>query len=312
MNAKGTPAKSPVRRLEPPAAKPRPLAASAAPSAAGRIPIPALPSASGQSRSAPPYGAASAAPDLPGAAKPALRLPSGVRRLDTLLNGGIPAGAAVLVYGPPFLGKEVLARRFFQANLEAGNPGVYVLTNAATAEVRAQMQAADPSYAALEQKRLGRFVDTYSRSIGAADSFKDAEYLDGALDLPGLSLAVNKAQSGIIANHDHHALILDSVSTLIAYTNAGTAFRFLQTLIGRTRRVGATGLFLLDHGMHSEADVQMFKHLMTGVIELRESGGKTQLQVQGLGAPSGHAWVDYRFDAGNFEITGSFAAGRIR
>jgi KaiC/GvpD/RAD55 family RecA-like ATPase len=240
------------------------------------------------------------------------RLPTGIKRLDQLLSGGIPVGSAVLVYGPPFLGKEILARRFFLANLQAGNPAICVLTNTTSADVRAKLAQTDSNYSTLEKRHLGRFVDTYSRSVGAEDGFKDVEYLDGALDLNGLSIAVNKAQAGLIAQHDQHGLVLDSVSTLVAYSNAATAFRFLQTLIGRTRRVGATGLFLMDHGMHSEADVQMFKHLMTGVIETREAGGKPQLQVQGMGAPVGQNWVDYKFDDTTFDITGSFAAGRIR
>jgi KaiC/GvpD/RAD55 family RecA-like ATPase len=240
------------------------------------------------------------------------RLSTGVKRLDALLNGGIPAGSAVLVYGPPFLGKEILARRFILSNLQAGVPGVFVLTNTAASDVRKGLEDADKGYAEFERKHLVRFVDTYSRGIGAADSFKDAEYLDGALDLNSVSLAVNKVQAGLITHNDAHALVVDSVSTFIAYSNAQTAFRFLQTLIGRTRRVGATGLFLMDQGMHSDADVQMFKHLMSGTIELRESGGKTQVQVQGLGAPQGPGWVDYRFDEKMFEVTGSFAAGRIR
>jgi KaiC/GvpD/RAD55 family RecA-like ATPase len=242
----------------------------------------------------------------------AANLSTGVKRLDALLNGGIPAGSAVMVYGPPFLGKEVLARRFVLATLQKGHPAVCVLTNASASDVRANLAAADPNYPAAEAKHLARFVDTYSRGIGAADKFKDADYLDGALDLNGISLAVNKAQAAIIGGHDAHAMIVDSVSTLIAYANAQTAFRFLQTLIGRTRRVGATGLYLMDQGMHTDADVQMFKHLMSGTIELRESGGKTQIQVQGLGAPQGPGWVDYKFDDTTFDITGSFAAGRIR
>ena len=75
-----------------------------------------------------------------------VRVPTGIKRLDTLLEGGIPAGAAVLVYGPPFLGKEVLARRFILAGLAAGLPSVYVLTNQATEDVRRDLQAADPKY----------------------------------------------------------------------------------------------------------------------------------------------------------------------
>lgn len=240
------------------------------------------------------------------------RMSTGVKRLDALLNGGIPVGAAALVYGPPFLGKEVLARRFLLASLKAKVPAIDVVTNVAAADVRKNLADSEPGYATVEKERLLRFVDTYSRSIGAADKSLDATYLDNALDLNGIALAVNKVQAEIIAKHDHHALVLNSVSTLIAYSNAQTAFRFLQTLIGRTRRVGATSLYLMDHGMHSEADVQMFKHLMSGTIELREAAGKTQVKVEGLGAPSGPGWVDYKFDDKTFEITGSFAAGRIR
>lgn len=240
------------------------------------------------------------------------RLPTGVKRLDALLGGGIQAGSAVLVYGPPFLGKEVLARKFALANLAQDTPAVFVLTNAAAADVRRDLAAGDPNYPQAEGKHMARFIDTYSRGIGAADKFADADYLDGALDLNGISLAVNKAQAALVAHHDAHALIVDSVSTLIAYSNPQTAFRFLQTLIGRARRVGATGYYLMDQGMHTDADVQMFKHLMTGTIEVRESAGKTQVQVQGLGAPQGPGWVEYRFDDRTFEVTGSFAAGRIR
>lgn len=242
----------------------------------------------------------------------ARRLPTGVRRLDQLLGGGIPAGSAVLVYGPPFLGKETLARRFLAHNVAQGTPAIAVLTNTATPDVRRELAGSDPGYAQGEGRHLARFVDTYSRSIGAEDNWPDAQYLDGSLDLNGISLAVNKAQATLIGEHDAHALVVDSISTLVAFTNAGTAFRFLQTLIGRTRRVGATGLYLMDHGMHSAADIQMFKHLMSGVIEVRDASGKSQMRVEGLGAPVGVGWVDYKFDDTTFEVTGSFAAGRIR
>ncbi|HLF16936.1 MAG TPA: RAD55 family ATPase [Candidatus Thermoplasmatota archaeon] len=239
-------------------------------------------------------------------------MPMGVKRLDILLGGGVPPGSAVLLYGPPFLGKEVLAHRVFLGNALKGTPGLMLLTNKAASDLRAEFAAGEPGYADAEAKGMCRFVDTYSRSIGAEEKNAATEYLDGALDLNGLSVAVNKAQRDFIAGSEHNVLVLDSVSTLVAYSNPQTAFRFLQTLIGRTRRVGSTGVYLMDHGMHNEADVQMFKHLMSGVIEVRENGGKTQMLVQGLGAPAGQGWVEYRFDDRSFEITGSFAAGRIR
>ena len=223
-------------------------------------------------------------------------------------------GAAALVYGPPFLGKEMLARRFILQNLKAGRPAVVVLTNQASSDMRDQLLGLDPAVAQADAQGLLRFIDTYSRPVGAAPdpAPPGVEYLDGTLDLNGIAIAINRAQRGFIADHDAHAFVLDSLSTLIAYTNAQTAFRFLQTLTGRIRRIGATGMYLMDHGMHNEAEVQMFKHVMTGSVEMRETGGKPQLQVQGLGAPPGLGWVEYRFSERDFEVTGSFAAGRIR
>lgn len=292
----GKPAASPTREVHHGASKPTGRGKDDAPDEAVDAP-------------APEPAAPNPAPAAPGGLR---RLPTGIRRLDQLLNGGIPAGSAVLVYGPPFLGKEALARRFIQHTVETGTPAVCVLTNAATVDVRRELAAGSNGYLEGESQHLARFIDTYSRSIGAEDGWPDAQYLDGSLDLNGINLAVNKAQAGLIGDHDAHALVLDSISTLVAFSNAGTAFRFLQTLIGRTRRIGATGLYLMDQGMHADADVQMFKHLMSGVIEVRDANGKSQMRVEGLGAPVGVGWVDYKFDGTGFEVTGSFAAGRIR
>ena len=52
------------------------------------------------------------------------RLVSGVAGLDTLLDGGIPAGDAILVTGPSGTGKSALATQFIAAGAAAGEPGV--------------------------------------------------------------------------------------------------------------------------------------------------------------------------------------------
>lgn len=236
---------------------------------------------------------------------------TGVTRLDNLLGAGLPADAAALVYGPVFMGKETLARRTIVASVCKGIPAIVITTNATAEAVQHELAAIDPKLPDLA-KGLLHYVDTYSVPVGAGEDLPHTTYLDGAMDLNGLSVAVNRVQKDIVPKHDHHLIVLDSLSTLIANANAQTVFRFLQLFIGRTRRVGAVHLALMDAGMHSDAEVQMFKHLMTGVIHFRDNQGKPQLMVQGLGTGSAQTWVEYRFDDERFEITGSFAAGRIR
>lgn len=241
-----------------------------------------------------------------------MRQSTGVRRLDDLLKGGLPQGSFTLVYGPPFLGKDVLARHFLLAGLRAGNPGIVVLTDDSAASVRAELTATDSSYPKAEQAGLPQFVDAYSRSIGAAEAAPGVEYVDGAMDLNGISLAVNNAERKVLPDHPTHRLVFDSVSTLVTYTNAQTVFRFLQVLIGRTKLAGATGLLLLDQGMHTDAEVQMLKHLVDGFLEVKTENAKNLLQVQGVGIAENPGWVEYRFSETEFDVVGSFASGRIR
>jgi circadian clock protein KaiC len=54
----------------------------------------------------------------------AVRLSTGVQTLDKMLGGGVPTRCSVLVTGPSGSGKTVLATRFIEAGVEAGEPGV--------------------------------------------------------------------------------------------------------------------------------------------------------------------------------------------
>lgn len=241
-----------------------------------------------------------------------MRFETGIKRFDALLGGGLPPGTASLVYGPPFVGKDVLSRLFALNAMRRGVPSLLVLTNGSASDQRKAFAALDPRYPELEKSGLAWYVDTYSRSIGAAEDHPSTEYVDSPINLNGISLAVNNAERKIIGQHPGHVMVFDSISTLIAYTNAQTTFRFLQVFVGKTKRAGATSMLLLDQGMHTEAEVQMCKHLADGVVEVKNEADKHLIHVQGLAAHDIPGWVEYRFSPGEFDITGSFAAGRIK
>ena len=64
-------------------------------------------------------------PEVPGAThKPRERLSLGVKGLDDMLGGGIPAGHSVLVAGPSGSGKSVLASAFISEGARRGEPGI--------------------------------------------------------------------------------------------------------------------------------------------------------------------------------------------
>lgn len=240
-----------------------------------------------------------------------MKATTGVKQLDTLIGGRMRERERVLVYGPSFQGKEVLARQAMVANMSRGLPVIAVLTNATVDDVRQNLRRMDPKYDEYETAGLAWYVDAYSRSIGIDDNEPQVQYVDSAVDLNGLSLALNRVQAQIIKDHDEHLLFIDSASTLVLYSNAQATFRFLQVLIGRARQAGAITWLLLDHGMHSDAEVQMFRHLVDGVLEARDNKDRPQLRVEGLQVARNPGWIDYRFSDDRFELTGSLAAGRI-
>ena len=62
-------------------------------------------------------------PDQPiGPSQPRRR--TGVRELDEMLGGGIPAGYSVMVVGPSGSGKTILTTQFIRKGIEDGEPGV--------------------------------------------------------------------------------------------------------------------------------------------------------------------------------------------
>jgi len=55
------------------------------------------------------------------------RLSTGVRKLDALMDGGIPDGSSLLLAGPSGSGKSIMASQFIAEGLRQGEPGVVAI-----------------------------------------------------------------------------------------------------------------------------------------------------------------------------------------
>ena len=120
---------------------------------------------------------------------------------------------------------------------------IYFLFLLSLANICAHVSNLDEKFLTYEKTGLVKYIDIYSASIQAKEDDPHVEFVDSALDMSGISSAINNAQKDIIGKSDTHRLILDSLSTLLAYSDAKAVFRFLQVLGGRCKRAGATSLF---------------------------------------------------------------------
>lgn len=242
--------------------------------------------------------------------KEAKKVKTGVSRLDDLLFGGIPFGSNVLLYGPPFMGTDVLIKRFVIEGLAKNVPCVVVTVDKSTTDIKKELKELFEDYESAESAGLVGYVDIYSRRMGMPCNEPNVEYVDSIRDLDVITLAVNNIFTKLKAKGEYYRLVFP-LSTLTANLGAQPIFRFLEDLTGRCKRDGAVTFFALTKGMHPETDVQIIRHLMDGVIEFKEENLRTFFAVQGICDVQTRSWVQYKFTEKDL-IIGSFSLDYIR
>ena len=243
----------------------------------------------------------------------AAKLSSGVRRLDDLLFGGLPTGAQVLINGPAHTGKDVLARLFIAEGLKRNVPAIWVVTDKTYRTIREDMMTILPAYADFESKGMVKYVDLYAKSLGVNEAERSVTLLR-ATDkgvLEQLIEAVAHATQDLRSRAESYRLVFESVSTLTAYHDTATTYRFLQPFTGRCKLDGALGYYVLETGMHSESDLQTLEHMVDGSLNLKIDQLKTYLSVRGITDVQSRAWVGYNFTKKSFTL-GSFSLDHIR
>ncbi len=233
---------------------------------------------------------------------------TGIERLDELLKGGIPLKSNVLVYSPPFIGKEIILKRFALSGLQEGENVVFILTDKSFKDMKEEMLKLDKKYEEYERDGKIRYIDVYSPSVELQEESEWATFVDSPINRERIASSIIQI---IKKEETKYRIIFDSLSTLIVYSDAKAVFRFLQVLSGMCKRSNATSMFSMTRGMHEEIEVQTIKHLMDGVIEMKEEGARFQLRVQGCGEVISRHWIDYLLEGEEIRLTGAFRMGRV-
>jgi len=239
------------------------------------------------------------------------KVKTGTARLDDLLMGGIPFSSNVLVYGPPFTGKEVLVSVFVAEGLKKGVPVIWILTEKSAKEIREEMQFVVSGYDEYEKLGLVRYVDAYSRSMGDESQDEHTDYVESPTDYESIQKAIENAAKRLKEKHEYYRVAFRSISTLIAYLDPATAFRFLSPVVGRRKRDRAVAMYTIEKGVHGEQEIQMIGSLMDGMIEFKIENLNTFLSVKGICDVQSRAFIRYTSTKANVTI-GSFSLDHIR
>lgn len=239
------------------------------------------------------------------------KVKTGIPRLDDLLLGGIPIGSNIMIHGPPFIGKEVLANTFLTEGLRKGIPAIIILTDKTPKDVRDEMRFIMSGFEEYEKLGLVKYVDTYSRAMGGDEEDPYTVYIDRPNDHEKMAEAIESIAKQFKERHEYYRLLFRSVSTLIAYSDPNAAFRFLSPLCGRRKKDSAVSLFIVEKGMHSEQELQMLGSIMDGMIDFKVDQLKTFFAIKGISDVQSRAYIRYTATKSALTI-GSFALDHIR
>jgi len=232
-------------------------------------------------------------------------------RFDDLLLGGIPFGSNVLIHGPPFVGKEMMMAQFVAEGLKKGVPAIWVITDKTARDTRTDMDSVLSGYEEYERRGLVRYVDAYSKSMGEVTDDPYTSYIDEPTDHDMIMEATEKIAKEFKEKHKYYRLAFRSLSTLIAYSDPTTAFRFLSPFCGRRKRDGAVSMYSIEKGVHGEQEIQMLGSIMDGMVDFKLDQLKNFFSVQGVCDVQSRSYIRYTVGKHGLSI-GSFSLDHIR
>jgi KaiC/GvpD/RAD55 family RecA-like ATPase len=214
---------------------------------------------------------------------------TGVGELDQLLKDGYPDKSAILVVGPPGIGKEALGYWFTQAGLSQGDFCLYV-TRLAVSEVIEDVKA------------FG--VEIKGPTVWfARDGGQTKVDIN---DLSGLSFSIKET---LKKNGERPArIVTDVLSSLLMLNSPETIYRFLSQLFSELKQYNTVVLATLEDRMHQPQVLAAMEQLFDGVVELRlyEEGLRIRPLLRILkmrGMPPLPGYFSFAFAHRKMEIT---------
>lgn len=214
---------------------------------------------------------------------------SGVPALDKLLADGYPDKSAVLVVGPPGIGKEALGYWFTQTGLVQGDFCLYVTR----LSVREVLQDVKGFGIDMQQK-----VPLWFSSDGGQVKYN-------VNDLASFSYNIKE----ILKQNSNRRIrvVVDVLSSLLMLNQPETIYKLLDQLLADVKQHDAVVLATLEEGMHKPEVITAMQQLFDGVVELRlyEEGLKVLplLRIRKMrGVPPQPGYYDFAFSKNGMEL----------
>lgn len=147
-------------------------------------------------------------------------------------------------------------------------------------------------------------VDCVTKTLGmGTHDTENIKRASSPVDLTGIGVKISQFFEEFLMKKSMQRtrLCINSLSTIIMYSNIRTVFRFLHVFTGRVKAANALGIYVVESEMHDPQTIATLKQLFDGIIEIKASGGGYAMQVvRLLSKPT--PWFDYEINGVNISI----------
>jgi KaiC/GvpD/RAD55 family RecA-like ATPase len=226
----------------------------------------------------------------------------GIKELDNAVRG-IKKGSNIMLIGPPMSGKEVILYHIMYNGAAKNENAIITVTTRESA--KHILKWFEENNLKLPLQRIG-IVDCVTKTLGEpAVEDENIKIASSPVDLTGIGVKISQFFEEYVMKKKilKTQLHINSLSTILMYSNIQTVFRFLHVFTGRIKAAGALGIYLIESGMHEEQAIATLKQLFDGMIEVKSENDKNFIRAVGL-SPKPTSWFEFEIEGPNVKIMG--------
>ncbi len=224
----------------------------------------------------------------------------GIKELDEHL-GVIREGTNLMMIGPPMSRKDELLDAILAHNLGVHDGVIIVSTREPGERVVEGFAAHGINF---EVVNIG-IVDCVTKTLGMnAPDTAHIKRASSPVDLTGIGVKISQFFEDFLVKRElkNVRLTINSLSTILMYSNLQTVFRFLHVFTGRVKAASGFGIFVVEDEMHDVQTIATLKQLFDGLIEIKEFGDSYAMRVVGMTAKP-TPWYEYDIEGTNIKLS---------
>ena len=224
----------------------------------------------------------------------------GIKELDDAIVG-IRKGTNIMLIGPPMSQKDDIMYNIMYHGTAVNENAVIAVTTLGSATYI--MEWFKENKLALPMSIVG-IIDCITESTGvSASETESIKIVSSPADLTGIGVRISQFFEDFLIKKNNRKIQLhiNSLSTILMYSNIQTVFRFLHVFTGRIKEAGTLGIFVVDSGMHDDHTIATLKQLFDGIVEIKSENDRNFIRIVGMSSKP-TPWFEYEIERGRLRI----------